>query len=96
MVPGKLYEYLDSGRPVLGLLDADDEAAQLVRRSGGMLLPPGDSPALARELAARYERWRAGNRTSDERPAWLAEHTREHLAGELASALDALVGGARA
>src|SRR5439155_1578801 len=35
MVPGKLYEYLDAGRPVLALLDPAEEAAALVRRAGG-------------------------------------------------------------
>lgn len=96
MVPGKLYEYLDSGRPVIALLPAGDEAAALVERAGGTRVAPGDVPALAAELLARWRRWRAGERIPDARPEWLAEHTRARLAGVLAGALDALVqGGAR-
>ena len=91
MVPGKLYEYLDSGRPVLALLPAGDEAAVMVERAGGTRLEPGDAPALARELLARYTRWRAGEHVPDARPDWLASHAREPLARELAHALDALV-----
>jgi hypothetical protein len=93
MVPGKLYEYLDSGRPLLALLAAGDEAAALVERAGGTRLAPGDTAGLARELAARYARWCAGERAADARPDWLATHERAHLAGELARTLDALVGG---
>ncbi len=95
MVPGKLYEYLDSGRPVLALLPAGDEAAVLVERAGGTRLEPGDAPALARELLARYTRWRAGERVPDARPDWLGSHAREPLAGELAAALDTLVASQR-
>ncbi len=94
MVPGKLYEYLDSGRPVLALWPAGEEAAALVASAGGVVLAPGDVRALSHELAARLERWRAGERVPSVRPAWLAAHTRAHLAGELAHALDALVPGA--
>jgi len=96
MVPGKLYEYLAAGRPVLALLPEDDEAAGLVRRAGGEVIAPGAADALERELAARLARWRADGRTPDEVPDWLAGHTREHLAGELARALEGVVTGARA
>jgi glycosyltransferase involved in cell wall biosynthesis len=92
MVPGKLYEYLDSGRPMLALLAAGDEAADLVERAGGMRLEPGDAAGLARELASRLARWRADGRVPDARPEWLAAHGRARLAGELARELDALVG----
>ena len=90
MVPGKTYEYLDSGRPVLALLPAGDEAGDLVERAGGTRLAPGDRAGLARELRARYLRWRAGERAPDARPAWLDERRRDRLAGTLAHALDTL------
>ncbi len=91
MVPGKLYEYLDSERPILALLPEHDEAAELVTQAGGSVLPPGDAEALAVELAARLARWREAGRLPDARPAWLGEYARERLAGELARALDSLV-----
>jgi hypothetical protein len=91
MVPGKLYEYLDSGRPIVALLRETEEAAEMVARAGGRLLPPGDAESLAAELAARWTAWRARGRAPDARPAWLAAHERGRLAGTLAQALDALV-----
>lgn len=92
MVPGKLYEYLDAGRPVLALLPAEDEAAALVRRSGGEVSPPGDVAGLARALERRYMQWREHGRAPDQRPEWLAEHDRATLAGRFAAMLDTLPG----
>src|SRR5439155_9494913 len=60
MVPGKLYEYLDSGRPVLAVLPPGDEAGALVERAGGEVVAPGDRAALAARLERRYSAWKAG------------------------------------
>ena len=92
MVPGKLYEYLDAGRPVLALLPERDEAADLVRRAGGWVGTPGDADSLAHEIAARFARWSESGRAPDARADWLSSHTRAALAGRLASELDSLVG----
>jgi glycosyltransferase involved in cell wall biosynthesis len=95
MVPGKLYEYLDSGRPILALLPEGDEAAALVARAGGETIAPGDRAALVQSLERRYLAWKAGGATPPSRPAWLAEHTRERLSARLAGVLDELAGGPR-
>jgi glycosyltransferase involved in cell wall biosynthesis len=92
MVPGKLYEYLDSGTPVLALLEPQDEATELVRRADGEVLPPGERGPLADAIERRYLAWKEGARVRPARPAWLAEHTRERLAGRLAGLLDRLTG----
>lgn len=93
MVPGKTYEYLDTGRPVVALLPEGDEAADLVRRAGGTRLAPGDRAALADELRTRLHRHAAEGRAPSARPAWLDERRRDVLAGTLARELDALVTG---
>jgi len=93
-VPGKLYDYLDAGRPVLALLGPDDEAAELVRRAGGEVLPPGQRAPLSEAIERRYLAWKEGLRLPPTRPDWLAEHTRARLAGRLARLLDGLVEGA--
>jgi glycosyltransferase involved in cell wall biosynthesis len=95
MVPGKLYEYLDAGRPVVAMLEHGDEAAVLVGRAGGTVIPPGERAALAAEIEQRYAAWRAGGPPAAApaaRPAWLEEHTRAHLAARLAGLLDELTG----
>lgn len=91
MVPGKTYEYLDAGRPVLALLNPTDEAADLVRRAGGRIVDPDDRAAIAGAIAERYDAWKAHGRAPDARPDWLAGFTRESLTARLASELDSLV-----
>ena len=95
MVPGKTYEYLDAGRPILALLEEDDEAARLVRRAGGTCLPPGDREGLAAEIERCYLAWKDGagtdTQTPPRRPEWLDEHTRSRLSTRLAALLDGLV-----
>src|SRR5262249_56856336 len=86
MVPGKLYEYLASGRPVLALLEEGDEAADLVRRAGGQVIAPGAAEALERAAREPPPRWRAGERAADQVPDWLGGHTPGHPAGEPAPA----------
>lgn len=95
MVPGKLYEYLDAGRPIVALLEGGEEAAELVRRAGGAVIAPGDRAGLADEIERRYAAWREGGPAvvaPPARPAWLEEHTRAYLAGRLAVVLDELAG----
>lgn len=95
MVPGKLYEYLDAGRPVLALLEPGDEAAELVRRAGGEVLPPGRREPLADAIERHYLAWKDGARPQPAQPDWLAAHTRARLAGQLATLLDGMVAGGR-
>jgi len=96
MVPGKLYEYLDAGRAIVALLEAGDEAAELVRRAGGAVISSGDRATLAGELERRYAAWRAGENPGAPRPAWLSDYERARLTARLAGLLDELVAGPRA
>ncbi len=91
MVPGKLYEYLDSGRPLVAILPAGDEAAGLAERGGATRVDPGDRAALAAALERLVDRRAAGGRAPDARPGWLDEHARPRLAARLAAELDAAV-----
>jgi glycosyltransferase involved in cell wall biosynthesis len=91
MVPGKLYEYLDSGRPVLALVPADDEAAALAVRGGAEHVAPGAPDALAAALERRFDAWARTGPAADARPAWLADHDRAALARRLAALLDTTV-----
>jgi glycosyltransferase involved in cell wall biosynthesis len=88
MVPGKLYEYADAGRPWAALLEPEQEAAELARRAGAAVLPPGKRQPLAAEIERRYQEWRAAGRAPDARPPWLNEYTRAALAARLADTLE--------
>jgi len=91
MVPGKLYEYLASGRPIVALIPKEEEAAELAERGGAVRIDPGDRAALAAEIGRRVDAWLARGREPDRERPWLAEHTRSALAGRLADALDAQI-----
>src|SRR4029079_1200446 len=68
MVPGKLYEYLDAGRPLIALLPEGEEATDLGVRGGAVLVRPGDRMALAAEIERRVDGWIAAGRAPDRRP----------------------------
>jgi glycosyltransferase involved in cell wall biosynthesis len=93
MVPGKLYEYLDSGRPLLAILPPQDEAARMVSDAGGERIDPDDGAGVARSLQRRVGAWTRDGAPPGTRPAWLADHTRVALAARLGHLLDTLVKG---
>lgn len=62
---GKIYEYLTSGRPVLGILDPGP-GADLIRASGaGPVCPARDEVAAAEAIGRWFSAWRRGGRLSD-------------------------------
>jgi glycosyltransferase involved in cell wall biosynthesis len=84
-VPGKLFEYLASGRPVLAIAPRESATADvLARTGGGWLADSADSEAIYRRLCAAFQR-----DPVDVDPQQLACFDRRRLAGELARVLDA-------
>lgn len=91
IVPGKLYEALAGGRPVLACVPEGD-AARLVRASeGGVVCPPDDPDRIASALAAAFDArstnhaWRGADRSL------LAPFQRTALTQRLARVLDAVI-----
>ena len=91
MVPGKLYEYIESGRPIVALLDASLEAAELLRRAEATILPPGDRETLSAELERRYRNWRERGSQPSVSRAWIRDYARAPLTARLAQVLDSLM-----
>jgi glycosyltransferase involved in cell wall biosynthesis len=91
MVPGKLYEYLSTGRPILAVLRPEDEAARLAREGGATIAEPGKRQAMLEALEGAYDRWRGEGRAPRREHAWLASHTRGELARRTASLLDSVI-----
>ena len=87
-IPGKLYEYLRSGTPVLGLL-RDGLAARLIRESSaGEVIYPTDRQGVSRVLLDWYRRWREGKPLSDPDMAYIRRFTRREQTRLLAEHLD--------
>ncbi|HXR24297.1 MAG TPA: glycosyltransferase, partial [Candidatus Binataceae bacterium] len=86
-IPGKLYEYLASGTPILAIGETG-LAAELVRRLGAGPVVAADNPSsleAAIDLLLREprERW-----NTPARVAWLESHTRGALATRVLQVLD--------
>lgn len=78
-IPGKTYDYVASGRPVLVYGDGG-EVARLVRDlDAGVVVPEGDAAQLAEALEWIAAQPSVPNPTPIQQ-AWLAEHTRRALA----------------
>jgi Glycosyl transferase 4-like domain/Glycosyl transferases group 1 len=59
-LPSKLVDYLAFRKPILGLTPSPGAAANLLARLGFQVAPPDDEAAIAADLQALLERWRAG------------------------------------
>ncbi|MBC7378234.1 MAG: hypothetical protein H7346_12500, partial [Burkholderiaceae bacterium] len=98
-LPGKLFEYLGSGRPILAVVPADSEVARVAGDVEGTLrIEPGDVPALAGAIESLCSGAEAGL-FAPRRPEQLAAYTRaattRALAGVFDQALHQGVGTAR-
>ncbi|MEO8680104.1 MAG: glycosyltransferase, partial [Vicinamibacterales bacterium] len=86
-LPGKMYEYLATGRPVLALTNPAGDAGQIIREVGGGVAVPADDPDGLREVIAGACR----NRRLDTPPqnrAALAAFERPNLTEALARLLE--------
>jgi hypothetical protein len=69
-IPSKTYEYLASGRPILGLVYRNPELAALLRQAGHSAVEVDDVSAIAQELGRLYERWRQGELKAEVEPRY--------------------------
>ena len=87
VVPGKLYEYLASGSPVLALTHPDKETAKIIEAvGGGVVLSPDDPGKLFQAIAeaCRVGRFEVPARNA----AALAAFERRQLTAKLAAVLE--------
>jgi glycosyltransferase involved in cell wall biosynthesis len=90
-VPGKLYEYLASGAPVLALTPPDCETGRIIQAvGGGIAMSPDDPGTLfeALEVACRLKQFTVPPRN----PEALASFERRRLTAKLAAVLDDVAG----
>lgn len=83
---GKVFEYLGSGRPILGLVPPGSPLADLLERSGaGLLASPSDPEAIAAALETAWQRCEAPPLPD---PEVLALYDARSQAGVLAGLLE--------
>lgn len=73
---GKTFEYLASGRPVLGIL-TEGATADLVRESSaGPVVDPADVEGIAGQVAEAHERWRSRGLRGEADPGVVRRYSR--------------------
>ncbi len=91
IVPGKTYEYLATGRPILAALPAGDAHDLVARSQRGLLCDPCDEVAIATQLEALYHNWQRGDYELSLPADPFANWERRQLCNRLAAFLDDVV-----
>jgi glycosyltransferase involved in cell wall biosynthesis len=92
LVPGKLFEYIGLGRPVLALAPPGEARALVESLRRGEAAAPDDVDAIAHKIEMLYQHHRAGTLESAYDLSPVPALERECQAGELARVLDAIAG----
>jgi glycosyltransferase involved in cell wall biosynthesis/CelD/BcsL family acetyltransferase involved in cellulose biosynthesis len=89
-IPGKTYEYLRAGRPILALTP-EGALANFMRRTGaGWAVNQKDDAGIMGAVRERYRQWKAGEPGPSADPKIIAGFDRRKLAGRLAELFDHL------
>jgi len=89
MITSKLYEYLASERPVLGVGPPGGDAGALLRKHNAGDVVAWNDARQAREIIhARYTAWAEGSPCAGASRDLLDEHNRRHQARRMAQVLD--------
>jgi glycosyltransferase involved in cell wall biosynthesis len=93
-IPGKTYEYLRAGRPILALTP-EGALANFMRKTGaGWVVNPKDENGVLEAIRERYQQWKAGEPGPIADPETVADFDRRKLTGRLADLFNRLNGAA--
>jgi len=91
IVPGKLFEYIGVGRPILALAP-EGEASRIVRgRRRGEVAPQDDPAGIADKIKIMYERYTRGALDTEYDLSPVPDYRRDVLAKRLAEHIDAIL-----
>ncbi|MCB0487405.1 MAG: glycosyltransferase family 4 protein, partial [Cyclobacteriaceae bacterium] len=85
-LPGKFFEYLASGKPILGIGPTEGDAAEILKQTNaGVILERPDVQQIANAIDRYYKQWAAGElaKTSD-----MEKYTRRALTDQLVQLLN--------
>jgi glycosyltransferase involved in cell wall biosynthesis len=95
VVPGKTYEYLASGRPILAAVPQGDARDLLSAAGTALLCRPNDIDGMAAAIVQAYNRQRSGESLGPAPPELLRRYEYRSLARELAFVFDEICGARR-
>jgi glycosyltransferase involved in cell wall biosynthesis len=93
IVPGKTYEYLAAGRPILAAVPDGDARDLLLRAGNAYVCRPSDSSAMELAIEEELDRRRRGEPPRAARPDVIAPFERRELTRSLVGVFDAVVEG---
>lgn len=92
IVPGKVYEYLGVGKPIIALTPRNSAIERLVREtSAGVCAPQDDIAAIAEIIGTYVARWRKGEPIVNPNVQAIAKYERREAAHQLGSILSGIV-----
>lgn len=90
IVPGKVYEYIGTGRPVIALAPRGSAIEALIHEtSAGMSAPQEDVEAIGMIIATMFEAWKRNESIVQPNVQQIAQYERRASAHALARILDA-------
>lgn len=93
IVPGKVYEYMGIGRPVLAIAPANSAIEKLlIETNAGFSYPSANTTQIAECLLKAIKQWRTGHEIVMPRTDVIAGYERRNAALSLASIFDTLTG----
>jgi glycosyltransferase involved in cell wall biosynthesis len=94
-IPAKIYEYLYSGKPILGLTDPEGDTARMMRNLGMSSIVPLDDTAAIKQAIPRFLDEVRGNRAFVPAPETIEQFSRRNLTSRLARTLSELLSAER-
>ena len=89
--PGKLYEYLRAGRPILAVSAEGSTPAVIREARGGWVVSPDDPDSLLAVLREAHQNWQAGRQLPCPDQGVVARFDRAQLTRELAKVLEGCI-----
>lgn len=92
ILTGKLFEYIGSGRTILGFGDLRVEAARFVKDlNTGAFFDYGDVEGTERFLLDQFQTWQKGTKPDRDNAHLIRQYERKSLTGQLAQLFDRLI-----
>lgn len=90
-LPGKIFEYIRSGRPIVATGNVDSQASELLDETGtGWVFDPDDIDGIAKKLLEIFEKWSCGETIVSPRWNLISKYERKKLTGKLADIFNLL------
>ena len=91
-IPGKIFEYLRLGKPILALVPEDGDPARIIQEAKAGFVLSYEKEKMKQQLSVIFNQWQEG-KFKDFYPDWeyVAQFEREVLTERLASVFDQLV-----